>query len=135
MFLIPRNLEYLLCAGCCSGVEGLGTKVKGHGIEFGRTVRDIRPERESRSYAEKLQRIPEFRGFKNVLLQVTALMRRPALVFERCQITDSAQRRTMTCHMCAVEGEGSRAKPQHMQMGSLASTPETQEMNREERGS
>lgn len=48
--------------------------MKGHGIELGRTVREIRPERESRSYAEKLQRIPEFRGFKNVLLRVTALM-------------------------------------------------------------
>ena len=41
----------------------------------------------------------------------------------------------MTCHVYAVEGEGSRAKSQHMQMGSLASAPETQEMNREERGS
>lgn len=48
--------------------------MKGHGIELGRTVREIRPEKESRSYAEKLQRIPEFRGFKNVLLRVTALM-------------------------------------------------------------
>lgn len=41
----------------------------------------------------------------------------------------------MTCHMYAVEGEGSRAKSQHMQTWSLASAPETQEMNRGERES
>jgi hypothetical protein len=33
----------------------------------------------------------------------------------------------VTCHMCSVEGEDSRAKLPHMQMRSLARTQESQE--------
>lgn len=48
--------------------------MKGLGIEFGRAGRETRPEKESRSYAKKVQQVSEVWGSKNVRMQVMALI-------------------------------------------------------------
>lgn len=53
------NIYYILCAGCCAGVEGLGTEMKDHGIESDRVVRQTWPEMKSKSYAKKFWQISE----------------------------------------------------------------------------